>query len=201
MAAAWEPPPVVLAGGGSARGIARGKAGGFPASPGSLRRRGCEGTRRRRSPFLFGACAGEGGCGNRRLHWAVSLCPPRSLGDCDGLGPHRSARRVRRIAILAKNERLVTLLPGERGCGLPVAGITGVVTRAVDDAHPVSREEVSPTFHFWPKNVSGACSGCLDGLILSYEGEHDGGRGMMHVHLGTVGKCSEFAAIVVEDQA
>lgn len=125
----------------------------------------------------------------------------RSLGDCDGTGRYRSARRVRRIAILAKNERLVTLLPGERGCGLPVAGITGVVTRAVDGAHPRFPRGGVTNLSFLAKNVSGACSGCLDGLFFSYEGEHDGGRGMMHVHLGTVGKCSEFAAIVVEDQA
>ncbi|WP_291290571.1 hypothetical protein, partial [Enorma sp.] len=30
----------------------------------------------------------------------------------------------------------MTLLLGKRGCGLPVAGITALPTRAVGDAHP-----------------------------------------------------------------
>ena len=37
---------------------------------------------------------------------------------------------------MAKNERLVTLLPGECWCGLPVAGITAPSTRAAGGAHP-----------------------------------------------------------------
>lgn len=47
-----------------------------------------------------------------------------------------STCRGRQRHILAKNERLVTLLPGECGCGIPVAGITAPSTRAVGGAHP-----------------------------------------------------------------
>lgn len=47
-----------------------------------------------------------------------------------------STCRGRQRHILAKNERLVTLLPGECGCDIPVAGITAPSTRVVGGAHP-----------------------------------------------------------------
>ena len=145
---------------------------------------GCGGAGRRRSLRSLGACAGEGGCGNRRLHWAASLRSARAV--------HRDFGQKRKVG------------------DTPSWGTRVRPPRSWDNrrryqdggrcAPPFPERRCHQPFIFGQK-CFGRVLGGLDGLIFSYEGEHDGGRGMMHVHLGTVGKCSEFAATVVEDQA
>ena len=51
--------------------------------------------------------------------------------------PYVASRRFR-YAVVAKNERLVTPLPGRRGCAPPIAGITEPGTRAAGEARPAN---------------------------------------------------------------
>ena len=191
-------------------------SGGFRGRRPRLRNRSGE---RRGLPCVFGLAAqAGGGCGGAGRH-----CSLRSLGACaddgdagvgGGLGRHRFARRVRGdVAVLGAVASLGACGFGQkRKVGEASSRKTGVriARRPGSGADYPSYGEGAPAFSkkerhqpfVFDHDASQMRAGGRSAVSISLHGsECDGGRGMMHVHLGKDGKCSEFAAFMVEGQA
>ncbi len=158
MAAARETASGGFAGGGHAPAESLRGTPGLPRVFGlAMRRRGgCGGVGRHCSLRSLGACSGSGdagvGGGFGRHRFARRV---RGRG-CDGFGRRRFTRR----AGLVKNERLVTLPLGKRGCASPAALVAVPIIPATGEGAPVfSKKRRHQPFvfgHYWFSRVVAA---------------------------------------------